>query len=166
MTLHEINDFIKEYGIGWEKELLNFEKFDRSLSKEISEFPYTTIFKWIEEAKINTDSVGRKTLTQKTFSEEIQIQFEKMAFSLEGMSRAEAFIKITKVLWRWNELEMTIYSNLGKTYWFFTKFSYWAPQLGPLDILCCNDKLGLCGLFKRHPTIGKYYTLSNALEVN
>ena len=165
LPLHEITDFIKEYGAGWEKEILNFEKFDKSLSKEKADFPYAKIFKWIEEEKINVNPVDEKAVTQKIFSEDTQIQFDKLAFSLDSMSKTEAFIKVTKVLWKWNELEMTLYSNLGKTYWFFTKFSYWASPLEPLDILCCNDKSGLYNLFERYPTIGKYYVLSNALEI-
>ena len=166
LTLQELTDFIKEYGTGWEKELLNFEKFDRSVSNEIAEFPYAKIFKWIEEEKININPVDEGAVTLKTFSEDVQIQFEKLSFSLGEMLKTDAFIDVTKIIWRWNELEMHIYYNLGKTYWLFTKFSYWTPRLGSLVILCCNDKLGLCNLFKRYPNIGKHYIISNAFEVH
>jgi hypothetical protein len=123
MTITEIASFIKEYGAGWEKELINFEKFDVSLSNEIAEFPYAKIFRWIEKEKFNIDSV-EEIVTPKMFKEDVQIQFEKLAFSLGGMRKIEAFSSVTKVIRRWNEIEMIIYSNLGKTYWFFTEFSH------------------------------------------
>jgi hypothetical protein len=96
MTITEIASFIKEYGAGWEKELINFEKFDVSLSNEIAEFPYAKIFRWIEKEKFNIDSV-EEIVTPKMFKEDVQIQFEKLAFSLGVCVKSKHLVVLPKL---------------------------------------------------------------------
>ena len=108
MTISEISNFMKACGHGWDKELKNYANFDRTLSKQISSFPYSKVFSILKENKyqliLRSDE---PEVTLKTFSEDVQLQFEKLSYALmykpelKEMPLDKAFFNITHVNRGW-----------------------------------------------------------------
>lgn len=149
MTITEIASFIKEYGAGWEKELANYANFDRTLSKQISNFPYSKVFNLLKNNKYTLNlSSNESEVTLKTFSEDVQLNLEKLSYVLSYDSNSkeklltDAYLYISHVNKAWGEVELDLYSNRGKVYWFFCK-RYLFYTIKPKKVICCQNKQDL-----------------------
>ena len=171
MTIAEMSNFMKACGHGWNKELKNYANFDRTLSKQISDFPYSKVFSILKENKyqliLRSDE---PEVTLKTFSEDVQLQFEKLSYALmykpelKEMPLDKAFFNITHVNRGWGEVELNLYSNRGKIYWLFCK-RYLFYAVKPKKVICCQNKQDL-NLFLDNINEGiKYHGILDSEEI-
>ena len=140
---------MKAYGPGWEKELANCANFDRTLSKQISDFPYSKVFNLLKKNKCNLNlSINEPEVTLKTFSEDVQLNLRKLSYVLsydsnsKEKSLTDAYLDISHVNTAWGEVELDLYSNRGKFYWFFCK-RYLFYTNKPKEVICCQNKQDL-----------------------
>ena len=171
MTISEISNFMKACGSGWVEELKNYANFDRTLSKQISDFPYSKVFNILKKNKyqliLRSDE---PEVTLKTFSEDVQLQFEKLScaltygLELKEMPLDKAFLNITHVNRCWGEVELNLYSNRGKIYWLFCK-RYLFYAVKPKKVICCQNRQDL-NLFLNNINEGiKYHGILDSEEI-
>lgn len=149
MTVTEIASFMKACGPGWDKELANYARFDRTLSNQISDFPYSKVFDCLKRNKyvLNLRS-DEAEVTLKTFSEDIQLRLEKLSYvlsynqNLKEKSLIDAYFNISHEETAWGEVKLDLYSNRGKVYWFFCK-RYLFYTVKPKKVICCQNKQDL-----------------------
>lgn len=148
MTVTEIANFMKACGPGWDKELANYANFDRTLSKQISDFPYSKVFSILKKNNYQLNLSDEAEVTLKTFSEDIQLKLEELSYvlfynpNLKEKPLTDAYFNITHVSRAWCDVELDLYANRGKVYWLFCK-KYLFYTVKPKKVICCQNKQDL-----------------------
>lgn len=171
MTVTEIANFIKAYGTGWEKELANYANFDRTLSKQISDFPYSKVFSILKKNNYQlTLKCDEPEVTLKTFSEDVRLKLEELSYvlsynpNLKEVSLTDAYFNITHVSRAWGAVELDLYSNRGKVYWLFCK-RYLFHTVKPKKVICCQNKHDLDSFLNDKNEGIKYRNILDSEEI-
>lgn len=170
MTVTEIADFMKKCGPGWDKELANCVNFDRTLSKQISDFPYSKVFDYLKKSNYQLNLSDEAEVTLKTFSEDVQLMLEELSYvlsynpNLKEKSLTDAYFDISHVGGAWCDVELHLYSNKGKVYWLFCK-SYLFYTTNPKKVICCQNKQDLYWFLNDINERPKYRNILDSEEI-
>ena len=171
MTVTEIANFMKKCGPGWDKELANCANFDRTLSKQISEFPYSKVFDYLKKKDYQLNLSDEAEVTLKTFSEDVQLRLEELSYvlsynpDLKKKSLTDAYFDISHVGGAWCDVELDLYSSKGKVYWLFCK-RHLFYTVRPKKVICCQDKKSLYSFLNGKTEGIKYHSILDSEEIN
>ena len=164
---------MKACGPGWDKELANYANFDRTLSKQISDFPYSKVFDCLKKNNYQLNLSDEAEVTLKTFSEDVQLRLEELSYVLsynqslkdsKEKSLIDAYFSISHVSGAWGDVELDLYSNRGKVYWFFCK-RHLFYTVKPKKVICCQNKQDLHSFLNDINEYIKYYDILNSEEI-
>ena len=170
MTVTEIANFMKACGTGWDKELANCANFDRTLSKQISDFPHSKVFNYLKKNKYQLNLSDEAEVTLKTFSEDVQLRLEELSYvlsynpNLKEKSLVDAYLDISHVSAAWCDVELDLYSNKGKVYWLFCK-NYLFYTSKPKKVICCQNKQDLYSFLNGKTEGIKYHSILDSKEI-
>lgn len=171
MTVTDIADFMKKCGPDWNKELANCANFDRTLSKQISDFPYSEVFDYLKKNNYQLNLSDEAEVTLKTFSEDVQLRLEELSYvlsynpNLKEKSLTDAYLDISHVSGAWCDVELDLYSNKGKVYWLFCK-RHLFYTVRPKKVICCQDKKSLYSFLNGKTEGIKYHSILDSEEIN